>query len=220
MGYIASNYEKSNYRVVLSKQAYVRLLGLINLCGLNINGEYDEFGSLIYGKVESGGVIYLDIPSNVDDNKVQSKAFSMSNSMWKELESKIENNGCRLFAHFHTHPYFQDDRNRLYSESDILFYQALAIELNKKRKAGDKVMVLGCMASVSGINISSLDDLSIVYYDIEQNKMIYIPAVYVRINGKEYELKNIQDEYLYNGTSFPINRTLLDVDTEKEQKHR
>ena len=77
LGYIASNYKKSNYKIVLSEQVYTRLLGLINLCGLNINGEYDEFGSLFYGKFESNGVIFLESPSEVQDYQIQSKSFSM-----------------------------------------------------------------------------------------------------------------------------------------------
>ena len=76
------------------------------------------------------------------------------------------------------------------------------------------------MASVSGRNISSLDDISFVYYDMQKREMIYIPSVYVRIDNQEYELEHIPDEYSYNGTSFPIDRTLLEIDTEKPQKHR
>ena len=220
MGYISSNYKKSNYKVVISEQVYSRLLGLINLCGLNINGENDEFGTLIYGKVAPNEVIYLESPSEVEDYQIQSKAFSMTDSMWQELEEKIDNDGCRLFVHFHTHPYFQDDRNRLYSESDISFYQAIATGLNKNRNNTDRIMVFGCMASISGCNISSMDDISFVYYDIDERDFLYIPSVYVRIGDSEYELKNVPDEYSYDGVVFPINRTLLEVDTGEPEKHR
>ena len=220
LGYIASNYKKSNYKIVLSEQVYARLLGLINLCGLNMSGEYDEFGSLFYGKIESNGVILLESPSKEQNNQIQSKSFSMTDSMWKELESKIDDDNCRVFAHFHTHPYFQDDRNRLYSNEDVSFYQNLALGLNKNRKAEDQIMVLGCMASVSGRNISSSDDISFVYYDMRQHEMIYIPSVYVRIGNQEYELEHVLDKYSYNGTSYSIDRTLLEIDIEKSQKHR
>lgn len=221
LGYIASNYKKSNYKIVLSEQVYTRLLGLINLCGLNINGEYDEFGSLFYGKFESNGVIFLESPSEVQDYQIQSKSFSMTDSMWKELESKIDDDNCRIFAHFHTHPYFQDDRNRLYSTEDISFYQNLAIGLNNNRKNEDQIIVLGCMASVSGRNISSLDDISFVYYDTQQHEMIYVPSIFVKIGNQEYELEHVPDEYSYNGVSFPIDRTLLEINTDESQKrHR
>ena len=217
MGYIASNYKKSNYKVILSEQAYARLSGLINLCGLNINGEYDEFGSLIYGRIDPSGVLYLDNPSEVEDNKIQSKAFVMSESMWTELDNKLKKDGCRLVAHFHTHPYFQDDRNRLYSDSDISFYQKFAVGVNRDQEPDDKIMVLGCMASVNYDNTPSLDDLSIVYYDIDQKTMLYIPEVYVKIKDKEHELKNVKDEYSFGNQTYPMNRTLLEVNTENAQ---
>lgn len=220
MGYIASNYKKGNYKIILSEQVYGRLLGLINLCGLNINGEHDEFGSLLYGKMESNDVVFLESTSEVQDHPIQSKSFSMTDSMWKELESKIDNENCRVFAHFHTHPYFQDDRNRLYSTEDISFYKNLTLGLNKNRKVEDKILVLGCMASVSGVNISSLDDISFVCYDMGQHEMIYIPSVYVRIGNLEYELEHVLDEYSYNGTSFTIDRALLEIAAEESRKHR
>ena len=217
MGYIASNFKKSDYKIVLSEEVYARLLGLINLCGLNINGENDEFGTLIYGNIDFNNTICLDDLSNVEDNKIQSKSFSMTDSMWNELEDKI-NEGCRVIVHFHTHPFFQDDRNRLYSNEDILFYQRLAAGLNKNQNENDEVIVLGCMASVNGKNISSLDDISFVYYDLHKQEMLYIPSVFVKVGDVDYELKNMLDDYIYGGIKYPINRTLLEVNTEKQQE--
>ena len=220
LGYIASNYKIIDYKIVISEQAYARLLGLINLCGLNINGENDEFGTLIYGNIKPNGVIYLESPSEAEDYEIQSESFTMSDSMWKELEKKIDHESCRVFAHFHTHPYFQDDRNRLYSEKDISFYKTLSMGLNNNRDSNDRITVLGCMASVSGRNISSLDDISFVYYDIDKQEMFYIPYVYVKIGNNEYELKNVPDIYSYAGKTYPINRTLLEVNPEENQRHR
>lgn len=208
MGYIPSSFKSNNnLKIVMSEEVYTRLAGCINLCGLDMGKGLHEFGTVLYGNVDENGTIYLEIPSKWDNYKLKSKSFSLSDEMLGEMLDNMEQKHYQVVCHVHTHPYFQGDFNRHYSQSDIDFYR----ELSTRFKGA---IALGCMLSVSGNNVSNQDDISFAMVDPRTNKIYNISDISVNINGQSIPLRKQQDVYVDQNTGqhYPVQRTMFEVD--------
>lgn len=208
MGYIPSYFKSNNnLKIVMSEEVYTRLAGCINLCGLDMGKGLHEFGTVLYGSIDENGIIYLDSPSKWDNYELKSKSFSLSDEMLSEMLNNMDQKQYQVVCHVHTHPYFQGDFNRHYSQGDIDFYKALSTRFKN-------ATALGCMLSVSGNNLSNQDDISFVMVEPRTNEIYNISDISVNINGQIIPLTKQQDVYVdeRTGQRYPVQRTLFEVD--------
>lgn len=208
MGYIPSNFKSNNnLKIVMSEEVYIRLAGCINLCGLDMGKGLHEFGTVLYGSIDENGIIYLDSPSKWDNYELKSKSFSLSDEMYGEMLNNMDQKQHQVVCHVHTHPYFQGDFNRHYSQEDVDFYKRLSTRF-------ENATALGCMLSVSGNNLSNQDDISFVMVNPRTNEIYNIPDISVNINGQVIPLTKQQDVYIdeRTGQRYPVQRTLFEID--------
>lgn len=208
MGYIPSYFKNNNnLKIVMSEEVYTRLAGCINLCGLDMGKGLHEFGTVLYGNIAEDGTIHLESPSKWDNYELKSKKFSLSDEMLDEMLNNMEQNQYQVVCHVHTHPYFQGDFNRHYSQEDIDFYRGLSTRFKD-------AIALGCMLSVSGSNVSNQDDISFVMIDSRTNEIYNISDISVNINGQIIPLTSQQDIYVDEriGHRYQVQRTLFEID--------
>lgn len=208
MGYIPSNFKSNNnLKIVMSEEVYTRLAGCINLCGLDMGKGLHEFGTVLYGSVSDDGTIQLETPSKWDNYELKSKSFSLSDEMLVEMLDNMDEKHYQVICHVHTHPYFQGEFNRHYSQEDIDFYKGLSTRFKD-------ATALGCMLSVSGNNVSNQDDISFVMVDPRTNEIFNISDISVNINGQIIPLTKQQDVYVdqNTGQQYPVERTMFEVD--------
>lgn len=104
----------------MSEAVYVRLAGCINFCGYDMVSKLREAGTVIYGHLLEAGIVSLEIASEFDDFDLGVKGFTLSQNMKDEMKQKTEVKGYDVICHVHTHPYFQGDMNRHYSQQILI----------------------------------------------------------------------------------------------------
>lgn len=193
--------ENNNMKIVLSEEVYKRLSGCINLCGLNMGKNNNEYGTLLYGYKRKDGSIYFEKPSEYDDYTPMSERFDLKSApnMNEELiQNAIMSQKYNCFAHIHTHPYLESQigGSRFLSQEDVDYYES-AFDFSKIVK-DKEVYSFGGLLTVDSKNIQQTDDISFVYYDSTTSKLYQIPNVSVVIDGKVVPLERVNAEYLIN----------------------
>ncbi len=193
--------ENNNMKIVLSEEVYKRLSGCINLCGLNMGKNNNEYGTILYGYRRKDGSIYFEKPSEYDDYTPMSGKFDLKSApnMNEELiQNVIMNQRYNCFAHIHTHPYLENQvgGSRFLSQEDIDYYKS-AFDFSKLVKNKD-VYSFGGLLTVDNQNTQQTDDISFVHYDSKTSKLYQIPNIFVINDGKEIPLKRVNAEYVIN----------------------
>lgn len=218
--------ENNNMKIVLSEEVYKRLSVCINLCGLNMGKNNNEYGTILYGYIRKDGSIYFEKPSEYDDYTPVSGKFDLKSApnMNEELiQNVIMNPKYNCFAHIHTHPYLesQGGGSRFLSQEDIDYYKS---NFDFSKIVEDKkVYSFGGLLTVDNQNTQQTDDISFVHYDPTTSKLYQIPNVSVIIAGKVVPLKRVNAEYVINqqtGEKVSFKRTLFECEEKSDRSIR
>ena len=117
MGFIQSDFEHDERKVILSEEVFARLQGLINVTSFQ-KGIIDrneikhgyEHGGILYGTLDEDGNINFTAANDKADYKAKDGSFALQSGkeMMNELVENILSSEFNCFAHIHTHPYSVD----------------------------------------------------------------------------------------------------------------
>lgn len=240
MGYEQSSFEHDERKIILSEEVFARLQGLINATAFQ-KGIVDrseikhgyEHGGVLYGFLDDNGNINFTVANDKADYKPKDGSFALQSGeeILEELIDNVFNSEFDCFAHVHTHPY-SVEANRLLSDADVEYYKNDFDFSGSESETGKKVYTFGCLLTQSSSNNPQNDDISFVYFNKENDKMYYLPNIFVksRNSGKLYPLKKVreklyrrnEDGKLFNEEQYKqeegsfgvkeIERTLLDTE--------
>lgn len=240
MGYEQSSFEHDERKVILSEEVFARLQGLINATAFQ-KGIVDrseikhgyEHGGVLYGFLDDDGNINFTVANDKADYKPKDGSFALKSGeeMQEELIENVFGSEFDCFAHVHTHPY-SVEANRFLSDADVEYYKTDFDFSSSENEAGKKIHTFGCLLTQSSSNDPQNDDISFVYFNKDDNKMYYLPNIFVkgRNSGKLYPLKRVreklyrrnEDGKLFNEEQYKqeegsfgveeIERTLLDTE--------
>lgn len=209
-GFEQSSFEYDKRKVVLSEEVFVRLQGLINVTAFNKgmvsskeikNGGY-EYGGVLYGKLDEDGNINFLVANEESDYEVNDGKFLFQSGekMMNEFLEKIQNPEFDCFAHVHTHPYTVE-ANRFLSKGDVDYYKTTFCSSNDsfeklKKKYKKQINTFGCLLAQSSSNLPQYDDISFVYFNKQEEKMYYLPNIFVKSKstGVLYPLKKVKEK--------------------------
>ncbi len=187
--------ELPNGKIILSEEAYLRLLGAVNLCAYS-GSKGLEYGTFLYGKEILPNVVYFSIPSKYDDYEPQSKGFEVDHDrhgnelkMKKELMHHINGNVYSCIAHVHTHPYI-GGTCRFFSNQDLKLIKTLQLEFQPEH--GKEKYFFGGLLTVGPDNKPGTDEISFVFYD-KKYGWYKITNISVYIDGTERPFNKVND---------------------------
>ena len=199
--------------IILSEKCHKKLIDEINLCAYHNGIDYVEFGTLLYGVIEAKHnklTIKFEEPS-IFDKEIGSEKWNPSDEMIDEIVEKTlkENAKYNCVAHMHAHP-FIDKAGRFFTNKDLktintIFKYIDILSENHERN----VFKFAGLLTVSPLYTASSDDISFLYFDLDNGKIVNLPNIKVEKDDKIIELPKEYDNIGIDDEQVLFQRTLL-----------